>query len=256
MRNNVKSFVLLAITLCASICMPASTLCEESQLEQHIKAFSEIKSVTCSVRKTSDAGKNIVRMLSRVHFKKGGFIHVENVSPSRRRIIADGKKLYYYDSNHPKGFSRPVTELDAEWISSLTCVPASPMEHLLKMRALKEGSSAVKGSVTSTEYHGEKNHVLLTEDAEGRITSIAFFSDQAMSKRFGLYEYSDFVKADKTWLATTHKAEISLPDGTKAKETRRFDNLNIDTEIPPKLFDHKLFMPEVEFVYDFEKTWQ
>jgi outer membrane lipoprotein-sorting protein len=254
LKANIKAISLLALILLTSL--TNISFCAESQVEDLIKAYSSIKSVTCAVRKTSTAEKHTVRMLSRVHFMTGGFIHVENISPARRRIIADGKSLYYHDSQLTKGFSRPIKSLDDEWMSSLITVPGSPMEHLLKMRHLKEEPSSQDGATTSTAYHGKKNHVLLRTDSKGRITSIEFFEDQAMKKPFGLYEYSDFIKAGKTWLAAKHKASITLPNGTKAKETRQFDNLSVDTEIPAKLFDHRLFMKDIEFVSDFEKTLQ
>ncbi len=234
----------------------ASAGAEDTTLDRIVNAYESIKTVTCSVRKTSKAGSQTVRMLSRVHYKSNGYIHVENVSPSKRRIIADGKSLYYHDSNAKKGYSSPIAELDDTWAASLNTVPASPMDHLSKMKTMKQLKSSQHEGGQSLIFGGDKNHVRMTIDAKGRISTLEFFSDITLNDRYAVYKYSDFLKAGDAWLARRHEAEITLPDETKATEVRIFENLAVNTIIPDKLFDHKIFMKKVEFVPDFEDTWK
>lgn len=251
-RGHLIRSTIILLALTAGI-----AYCQDTEVEKLIAEFKKIETVTCSVRKTTTANGLTLRMSSRVHYKKGGFIHVENVTPSKRRIIADSKALYYYDASVKKGFSRPIEQLDANWSASLETVPASPMEHLFKMLSLKQEPASDKSpDGEKFTYNGEKNHIVMTLDAQHRVTSLEFYKDADLSTRFAVYTYSEFVEAGTTWLAQTQKAELTLPDGSVAKEIRQFDNLAINKDIPAKLFDHNLFMKDIEFVDDFTKTWE
>jgi outer membrane lipoprotein-sorting protein len=229
----------------------ASCMAQEINIDALLKDYQSLESVSCSVRKTSKAGGQTVLMLSRVHFKRGGFIHVENVSPSKRRIIADGEKLYYHAANASKGFSKPVAELDDDWTSSLITVPGSPVDHLVKMKSMKPGEQKKNGDLRVKAFHGDKNHVVLTMDSKGRILSLEFFKNADLKERYASYKYSDFIEAGSTWLALKHEAEIMFPDGSKATEAKQFDNLSVNSALPDKLFDHSLFMQDLEFTSDF-----
>ncbi len=247
---------ILSAALILALCVGCART-ERTEVQSLIAEFKEINTVTCSVRKTTNSKEFSLRMMSRVHYKKGGFIHVENIAPSKRRIIADGKALYYHDATVKKGFSKPIEKLDADWSASLDTVPASPMEHLLKMLTLEQApaSEKITGGQKFT-YHGDKHHIVMTLDDKHRVTSLEFFKDEELKTRYAAYTYTAFVKAGNTWLAQTHKAELTLPDGSEVNEIRQFDNLAVNATIPAKLFDHDLFMKDVEFVDDFTETWE
>lgn len=255
--NYARSIIIFITVMVSALSLKAYSAPAPNEAQRQIELYRTISSVTASVRKTTEAADSTVRMLSRVHYKKGGFIHVENIAPAKRRIIADGKNLYYYDENVARGFSRPISELDEEWTSSLNTVPGSPMEHLLKMQKLEQSpATAPEPDQTAFAYHDAKNHVVMTLDAEKRIVKIEFFEDQKLTRSFAIFKYSHFIKAGDVWLSSTHTASSRLPDGSELSEVRQFDNVSVNKDIPDKLFDHKLFMDEVEFVSEFEKTWE
>lgn len=245
-----------ALAALLAIPCPAKGQQEAPYAIRLINQYKQISSVSCSVRKTTAAGDSTVRMLSRVYFRQGGFIHVDNVAPSRKRVISDGSILYIHAEELPRGFAKSIKELDSALLTSLQSVPGSPMEHLLKLAEMKEEKPVRTETSTTVAYHGDNHHVRLTLDNSNRVSRIEFFEDRDMKKRFGIYEYSGFITAGETWLAAVHTAAWNLPDGTEVKETRHFDNLKTGTDIPDSLFDHKLFMKDIEFVPDLDKTWQ
>ena len=63
---------------------------EPTLAERLCDRYEAIETITCAIRKTTRSPESTVRMLSRVHYRRPDHIHVENVSPVKRRIIADG----------------------------------------------------------------------------------------------------------------------------------------------------------------------
>ncbi len=242
----------------AVLLLPVSCLAEDSTLANKLYAgYNNITSISCEIRKTSTAQDQTVRMLSRVYYQKPGKIHVDNVSPVRKRIISDGTNLYFYQNNALRGFSCPVAELKEPMLSAYKNIPSTPMEHLRKLTRHQESPlPPTQDFAVRKAYKTEKMFVVLSADNDYKLQRIEFFKTSNMKEKSGEYNYSEFQKAgEKCWIPTVHKAVISLSEGKKLTETRHIQNLQINKHITPKLFDHTTFFTDVHFTDDFIKTY-
>jgi hypothetical protein len=150
--------------------------------------YDKLNSVSCEVHKTVSSGGKSVKWLSRVFYRKDDRIHVENVTPAKRRIIADGKTLYYYADGDRRGYRESVTNLPADWQISLHTVPGTPMDHLLKLKNLPE--TVLDGTAdlpVRRGYQAPKVFVVLACDAEGKLAGIEFYSAPDMKTRTAEY---------------------------------------------------------------------
>ena len=253
--------------LYVALCILFGALCAQAQdtnradrtLAQGLCAgYRSIESISCDVRKTTRMGKQTVRMLRRVFYRKPQRIHVENISPMKRRIIVDGARLYYHEQDAPRGFSRPLQDLSAQWRDSIDDVPATPIKHLLPLEDVPEQSlPSTPEAPVRAAYHTEKVTVVLACDATGRLARVQFFRSPAMTTMIARYEYSNFVRAGKdVWIPCLHKGCIRLPDSEEVTETRRIDNLHVNEPLADSLFDPGKFFGNIEFSDDFGKTYQ
>lgn len=217
-------------------------------------AYEKLDTVSCRIRKTS----NGVRVLSRVFYQQPRHIHVENVTPTHRRIIADGERLYYYQDGAKRGFSRPVDELTGEWRMALLNVPGTAMRHLLKLRGLPETQlEATDTCPIRRAYTLDDRYVVLSCDAQQRLVKVQYYRATEHDRLVAETEFTDFVKvADDTWIPRRHDGVVTLPDGTTLKETSLIDNLVINGDIASRLFDHTAFFPGIEFTAEFQNTYE
>jgi len=229
-----------------------------SLAERLCSIYSQIQSVSCEIRKTTKGGLRTMRMLSRVHYKTPNHIHVDNVAPVKRTIIADGERLYYHESGVKRGFSRPISELSETWLASLRNIPGTPVEHLLPLCGVpSEALPASNDGHAREAYTRENVYVVVTADAENRLHRVDFYKSPAMQAKTGEYVFSHFQEAlPGCWIPTQHKATLFLPADEVVVETRRIGNLAVNGNIPGHLFNHELFFKDVEFVGDFEKTYR
>ena len=272
-RRSQILFLLLFFVVSAIINMPrvgmtnefvfvppvmATTADEPTLVERLCAEYERIETITCEIRKTTVGGGRTVRMLSRVFYKKPDHIHVDNVAPAKRRIIADGKKFYYHEQGVPRGFSRPIAELTEEWLSSLRNIPGTPMEHLLKLKAIQKEISlpGTKEFPLRKGYQAEKVFVVLSCDMEKRLIRIEFFDSAEMKEKTGQYDYSAFQKVDDNcWISCLQKAVIFLPDGETVTETRHITNFEANKPIADSMFNADIFFKDVEFVSEFDQTY-
>jgi len=229
-----------------------------SLAERLCSIYSQIQSVSCEIRKTTKSGLRTMRMLSRVHYRAPNHIHVDNVAPVKRTIIADGERLYYHETGAKRGFSRPIGELSETWLASLRNIPGTPVEHLLPLRGVPSRALPASDDGHAREAYEQDNvYVVLTADAENRLQRIDFYKSPAMQAKTGEYTFSHFREAlPGCWIPTQHKATLFLPADEVVVETRRIGNLAVNGDIPGHLFNHELFFEGVEFVADFEKTYK
>lgn len=227
---------------------PATTLAQKLCSE-----YEKINSVSCEVHKTVSTEGKSAKWLSRVFYRKDNRIHVENVTPDKRRIIADGKTLYYYANGAQRGYRESVTNLPPEMALSLHTVPGSPMDHLLKLKDLPE--TVLEGTAdlpVRRAYQAPKVFVVLSCDKEGKLVSIEFYSAPDMKAKTGEYQYGFFHKVSETcWIPCLQKATLYLPDGNRVEETRQIKNLEIDKPIAESLFDPVPFFKDIEFTDKF-----
>ena len=245
--------------LAAALFLPAAAACRAAEpatlAETLLASYEGIQTVSCSIRKDTAAQGKSVQMLSRVHYQKPDKIHVENVTPMKRRIIADGKTLFYSQEGMPRGFSRPISQLDEEWLTMLRSVPGSPMEHLMRLKGCPETNLVASADLPVRRgYFGKQKFVALSCDAMGRLCRIEVFKGPDMKEKTAQYDYSAFQKvAEGCWIPWVYKA-FYLLGAIRAEETRRLDSLSVNRPIPAGLFDASAFMKGIEFTPEFENS--
>lgn len=242
--------------LTAALACPARAA-DETLAMQLLAGYSRIESVNCRVRKTSSVDGTTAQMLSRVYYQKPDRLHVENLAPFKRRIIADGTNFYYGQDNLPKALEKPLANLEEEWRIKQQAVPGTPMEHLLRLQGVPELKLAgVPGFPIRRGYSKPNVFVVLACDAEGRLARIEFFKSPEMKEKTAQYEYGDFIKAGAdSWLACYHRADACFGTNT-LHETYRFDNMIVNQPIAPSLFDAGEFFKGADFVHDFDELFR
>lgn len=237
----------------------SSAIAEKQTLvEKLIAGYESIDTISCEIRKTSKGNEGTVRMLSRVYYKKRYLIHVDNISPTKRTILSDGKKLYYHVKGASKGFSKKIGELNQIWMDALNNIPATPMDHLNKLKDAPESILPPTDEYpVKRGYLTEKIFAVISCDQEMKPVKIEFFRSKEMKTLVAQYDYSAFKKAgNHCYIPTIHKAMLYLPDGKKATETRIINNLKINGDISNILFDPSIHFKGVKFVDEFKKTYQ
>ena len=242
----------------ASITSAVSRQSEITLAERICASYSQIKTVSCEIRKTTKGGGHTIRLLSRVHYKTPNHIHVDNVTPVKRTIIADGKKLYYYQEGMPRGFSRPISQLSELWLKSLHNIPGTALEHLMPLCGIDETElPSTEPETIRRGYEVKGIYVVLTADIKNRLTRIDFFKTPQMNSKTGEYIYSGWKEViPNCWISTHYKAELFLPAEKVVKETRHIKNLTLNKDIPDRLFDHEIFMKNIEFTDIFKHTYE
>jgi len=230
----------------------------ETLAENLCANYSKIKTLSCEIRKTTKGGGHSLRMLSRVHYKYPNHIHVDNITPVERTIIADGKNLYFYQDGIARGFSRPISELSDMWLKSLHNIPGTAMEHLLSLKGLKEDQlPSSEKDIIRCGYSVKNIYVVISADTKNRLHQIEFFKSSAMQEKTGKYVYSNHKEvAPGCIIATHYNATLYLPAEEVVKESQHISNISVNNEIPDRLFDYELFLKDVEFTNDFKKTYE
>lgn len=225
------------------------------EVDRLLTEYSKIETVTCQIRRTKsgDAGK--VKFLSRVYWAKGDKIHAEGVTPFKRRTIADGKRLYQYVEESPKGFSRTVEALSKPMLISLRFVPGTAMDHLLRLVDTEEAILPPQGdAVKRVGIEAENNYVVLSFDVQDRLVGIDFFKTPAMQALNGAYQYRDFSEViPGVWVPLTHEAVVEYPE-MNFKEVVKVDRFIANKPVPESFFiANNFFGKDVDFVEDFKK---
>ena len=228
---------------------PSPTLAEKL-----CSAYEQVETLSCRVRMTGELDGRKATLLSRVYYRRPDRMHVENISPVKRRIISDGSNFYHYVEGMARGFSAPLDKLEGEWAIQQKSVPGSAMEHLLRLKGVPE--TPLNGTdkyPVRRGYAHEKAFVVLSCDTEGRLARIEFFKSSEMTVKTAQIEYEDFQKvSDTCWLARIQKGGAAF-GGNVACGTRRFDNMVVNKSISDSLFDAGAFFKGIEFEDDLEK---
>jgi len=229
----------------------------ETRVDQLLSAYDAVKSVTCEVRKETEAENGPkVRMLSRVHYEKTDKLHVETYSPVRRRIIANGKSLYSFIDGDPKGYKKPVEELDREWQISLRKVPATPMDHLLRLKGAEEVEVPnEKPFKERLGYNVENRFVVLGFDKSDRLARIEFYETESMSEKTGTFDYSDYEEAvPGAWFPLLTEGVIEFGD-VVTRESVYVTNLKVNKSIAPDIFKPGNYFKDKEFASEFSDIY-
>lgn len=251
--------LLTLLPAAAALLAPRPALAGEA-VRALLDGYASVPQLTCELRRdiqTPD-GDN-VRFLSRIWFLRPDRLHAENLSPMKRRTVCDGTTLRQYTEGLPRGFSRPVAELEGEALTNLRMLPGSNSNWLDPLRDLPETDLPPADDAPSARRVActapGKPYAILTFDAENRWTRLEMYTSPAMSDRLLLAEFSDFAEvAPSVWLPLRQRIDLSM-DGTVRTETARIDNLSATAPIPAAMFDADAFFPGVTFTDSFDKMF-
>jgi len=241
----------MVVTLSLLVFQGASRAGEE--VKKLLASYAPIQTVACKYRRTIKGdGPNVV-LLSRVYFSRDDRLHVENVSPVKRRILSDGKTFRSYAEGDPRGFLRPVAELDQAMLISLRRIPGTPMEHLLRLKDAEEsslGEGDHGGAMVGVSMKDRFGVMQL--DAAGRLVQLDFYESKKRNSLLARYRYSRFQEVlPGVWVPFRHEAEMGV-GVKKATETVRLDAYEVNGKLAEKLFDSSLFFDSgIDFIDDF-----
>lgn len=250
----MKKYLLVTLFI---LCLTTDLSSAETLVDKLLASYGRIRTVSCEVRKVTESSAGKIRSLSRVYYKKPNRIHVDNIEPLKRRIIADGSHLYSYIEGDPKGFSRSIDKLDDDMAMSLRKVPGTAMDHLLRLKGVSEQNlDPEQGFPVRKGYKTSKVFVVLSLDARGRLARIEFYGDPAMKNKTAQYDYSHFHEVlSDVWIPCLHKVTATIGN-VKSKETIRITNLTVNKPIAKSLFVAAPFFKNVEFVDNFEDVYK
>ena len=228
----------------------------DTLVHELLAGYDRIQSIACEVRRDADSKESSVKALSRVHFQRPDRLHVDNISPLPRRIICDGTNFFSYVQGDPKGYSRPVVKLEPDMLVSLRKVPASAMDHLLRLKDVAETNLAPTADCPVRKgYETGKMFAVLGLDASNRLARIDFFTGPDQKQHTAEARYGNFIEAlPGVWLAALHQSTIWL-GGQENHETSRFDHIQINQPIAPELFNPSLYFKKVSFVSSFDEMY-
>ncbi len=227
----------------------------ETVVERVLQPYDSIQSLSCEIRRDLPLpGGETLRMLSRVFYQRPDKLHVENFSPVQRRTLSDGQVFRQYTQGAPKGFSRPVSELNDEMLRNLRMVPGSAANILGMLSGAKEVPlEATDQFPVRAGYDNGKSFAVLNLDDQGRLARFELFSTPAMTD---LQTWTDFSAYQEVipgvWIACLQQSKVVL-QGLERTETTRIDNLTANGEIPASLFLAEGFFPGVEFVPSYDQ---
>lgn len=239
----------------AVLVLAAGAARAETVLERVLQPYNSIQSLSCEIRRdTPLPDGQTLRMLSRVYYQRPDKLHVENFSPVKRRIVSDGAIFRSFTEGAPKGFARPVAELDADMLRNLRMVPGTSANLLEVLKGVPEVPLEPTAEFpVRAGYDNGKSFAVLNLDDQGRLARYEIYGSSALTDLLARTDFSAFQEvAPGVWIAGLQQAKITV-QGLERTETTRVDNLAANGEIPASLFEAAAFFPGVEFVDDFAK---
>ncbi|MCX7010608.1 MAG: hypothetical protein NTY53_25750 [Kiritimatiellaeota bacterium] len=251
-KSGLRVFPILGSVLAFAGSARAETLAEKL-----CGQYDAVKTLQCQLRRDAEAAGNTMRKLSRIYFQRVDKLHVDNVSPLKRRIVCDGELFQSYIEGDPKGFSQAVAKLDRDMLIALRQVPGTAMDHLLRLTGLTETNlPPAEGFPVRRGYDTGKNFVVLALDASNRLARIEFFATAAQQQRTARWDYSQFQEvAPGVAIPCLHQALLTF-DGKENRETVHVENLVVNQPISANLFQPALFFKGVKFVDKFEDIYR
>ena len=226
----------------------------DSMLEQLWAGYERIESVRGEIRRDNTGPGGTVRTLSRVYYQRPDRLNVENVMPVQRRIVADGERFYSYIQGDPKGFSRPIAELNEDMLINLRKVPGTGMEHLARLRgAAEEVLDAADGFPVRRGYEAGRIYAVLSFDEQGRWTRLELFPAEDRAHPSASYDYSDFQEVlSGVWIPLRQKGVFHV-QGVESTEEVRVEALQVNVTLDPALFEASDYFSGITFVDSFDK---
>lgn len=219
-----------------------------SVVERLLSTYDGVQTVQAEIRRDTEGPSGKSRRLSRVYYKRPDQIHVEGVTPPRRRIVADGTHFYSYIDGDPKGYARPIAALEGDWLISLRQIPGTPTDFLLRLRGQpEEPLPATDRFPTRIGVKVESRYFVLSLDSTGRLAQLEFFNDAPHGTPIASYTYENYQEPTPgAWFPLVQRAV--LRDGRdEVVETTRLSNLRVNQVVPDPLFLPDTFFKGVVF---------
>lgn len=222
--------------------------------------YEKVDRLTCDIRRTveSRAGeeKQSLQFLSHVYWQRGGKLHVKNETPLERIIVSDGTNFYSYVSGDPKGFSRPVADLDREMSVNLQRVPGTGMDHLLMIGGAPETTLPPEDGFAARFGYATPNlFAVLCLDESRRLARVELYKNPDQKQRLARYDYSQFREVRPgAWIPQLTRGVVSQGP-VESVETIRLDRLDADASMAPNLFNPTLYFKNVTFEDAFSKIY-
>ncbi len=238
-------FILIFIAMLAT----RITTQAQSQADRILSDYSRINSVSCDIRKDTSTQEGEGRMLSRVIFEAPNRLLVENSAPFKRKILCDGRTFFYYADEGGTAIQQPFNEIREDLSIQAQSIPASPMEHLLRLKGLPETNIAttVQGSARFG-YTASNLFAVISLDSSNRLAKIEFYNSSGMTNCYASTEYTMFEQpVPGVWLSLRHETEVTMQGKVKARESRRFSNVKVDQTLQPDTFKSERVFPKTTF---------
>lgn len=246
----------LSILAAALLLLPTTARAGDA-VRALLDGYASVPQLSCELRRDlRGADGDTVRFLSRIWFRRPDRLHAENLSPMKRRTVCDGTTLRQYTEGLPRGFARPVTELEGDALVNLRMLPGSNSNWLEPFRDIPETELPPEGDARRIACtQPGKAYAVLSFDAEGRWIRLEMYASEAMADRLLRADMEDFAEvAPGVWLGRRQKIDLSM-DGAVRTETVRIDNLSATAPIPDAMFDGESFFSGVTFTDSFEKMF-
>ena len=260
MPLSIRIHALPALLLAAAALLLPRTARAGEAVQALLDGYASVPQLTCELRRDIQAPDgDTVRFLSRIWFQRPDRLHAENLSPMKRRTVCDGATLRQYTEGLPRGFSRPVAELEGEALTNLRMLPGSNSNWLEPLRDLPETDLPPADGAPSARRVActapGKPYAVLAFDADNRWIRLEMYSAADCANRLLLATFTDFAEvAPSVWLPRRQTIDLSM-DGAVRTETVRLDNLSATAPIPAAMFDADSFFPGVTFTDSFDKMF-
>ena len=252
MRRKMKFGGWLAVG-CACV---AGFACGETVVQQVCRPYEAVQTMSCEVRRDKELPNgDVMRMMSRVHFKRPNLLNVETLSPFKRRIVADGTTYRSYIEGQSKGLLSLVEKLPQEKQAELCTVPGTPGDALGLLTGKAETRlDPLAEFPVRAGYVSDKSFTVLSLDSSNRLVRLEVFSDADMGTLVARTDFSAFQEVlPGVWIACLQRAIVTVKEVTVA-ETTRIGNITVNRELPDSLFQAEGFFKDVKFAKVSEKN--
>jgi len=221
----------------------------ETVVRQVCRPYDAIQTMSCEVRRDKELPDgDVMRMMSRVHFKRPNLLNVETFSPFRRRIVADGTTYRSYAEGQSRGLISPVEKLPEEKQAELRMVPGTLGDALgLLLDKEETRLDPLAEFPVRAGYASANSFTVLNLDSSNRLARLEVFSDASMGALVARTDFSAFQEVlPGVWIACLQRAVVTAK-GITVAETTRIGNIAANREMPASLFEAESFFKGVRF---------
>jgi len=227
----------------------------ETFVRQLLQHYARITTVSCDVRRDVETPEGNIRWLSRVYYAPTNRLHAANAAPLPRLIIADGETMFQHTAGQPRGFRRPIADLDPNMLINLQRVPGTLMEYLLRLQDAPEQilDPTPEGHIRRA-YDTGQIYAVLEADPSLRLQRIRFFDAANRDSQTAeiICEGFEQVLPD-VWIPMRHQATVQFGEHT-VRERTRFSNYQANQPLPPDIFQaDKHYADNIEWVDSFDQ---